>query len=168
MKIKNISAFLVILLLTFWNLNFAQEKEILKILNRKLKQEVKSQFQSSNFNEDTISIIEEFSIRKDKILTFTIKKTSPYLNGYQIIKQEVPLHQIKKIGKDIQIILETEKNAVETHFTTVDEGSKVQVIHESLFFLYITDEKEDESLGIKLQEAFRKAGYEIQKDPCYD
>ncbi|WP_131726144.1 hypothetical protein [Chryseobacterium sp. Leaf405] len=166
---KNTERFvLIILMLGFWNFSFAQEKEILKILNRELKREVKSQFKSSNFNGDTIKIIEGFSITKDKILTFTIRKTSPYFNGYQIIKQQVPLNKIKKIGKDIQIILETEKNAVETHFTTFDENPKEQIIHESLFFLYFSSKKENDDLGIELQEAFRKAGYEVQKGNWYD
>lgn len=151
-----------------WSMNFAQEKTIVKILNRELKREVKNQLKSSNFNGDTIRIIKEFAITKDKKLTFTIKKTSPFFDGYQIIQQEVPLSKIKKIGKDIQIILETEKNAVETKFTTFDEGSKEQVLNESLFFLYLSNEKENEDLGIELQEAFRKAGFEVQKDYWYD
>jgi len=168
MEMKNIKRFiLIILMLGFWNFSFAQEKEIVKILNRELKREVKNQFKSSNFNGDTIKIIEGFSI-KDKILTFTIRKTSPYFNGYQIINQQVPLNKIKKIGKDIQIILETEKSAVKAHFTTFDEAPKEQVINESLFFLYFSSKKENDDLGIELLEAFRKAGYEVQKENWYD
>lgn len=167
---KNMIKKVLLFMMTFgcWSINFAQEKTIVKILNRELKREVKNQLESSNFNGDTIRIIKEFTITNDKKLTFTIKKTSPYFDGYQIIQQEVPLSKIKKIGKDIQIILETEKNAVETKFTTFDEDPKEQVLNESLFFLYLSNEKENEDLGIELQKAFRKAGFEVQKDYWYD
>jgi hypothetical protein len=166
---NNMKRLLILTMLSaIWTITFAQEKTIVKILNRELKREVKNQVKSSNFNGDTIRIIKEFVITKDKKLTFTIKKTSPYISGYQIIQQEVPLSKIKKIGKDIQIILETEKNAVETKFTTFDEGPKEQILNESLFFLYLSNEKENEDLGIELQNAFQKAGFEIQKDYWYD
>ncbi|MDQ0592631.1 hypothetical protein QFZ37_001000 [Chryseobacterium ginsenosidimutans] len=169
MEKSNIKIFLIsIMIFGFWTMNFAQEKTIVKILNRELKREVRNQLKSSRFDGDTIKIIKEFAITKDKKLTFTIKKTSPYITGYQIIQQEVPLSKIKKIGKDIQIILETEKDAVETRFTTFDEGQKEQVLHESLFFLYLSNEKENDDLGIELQNAFQKAGFEIQKDYWYD
>lgn len=166
---KNIKKLILFLMVFFfWNLNFAQEKTIVKILNRELKREIKNQLKSSNFNGDTIRIIEGFSITKDKKLTFIIKKTGPYIDGYQIIKQEVALNKIKKIGKDIQIILETEKNAVETKFTIFHENPKEQVLNESLFFLYFSNEKENEDLGLELQQAFRKAGFGVQKDDWYD
>jgi hypothetical protein len=169
MKQNTIKRLLIFLIFfSFWNITFAQEKTILKILNRELKREVKNQVKSSNFNGDTIRIIKEFVITTDKKLTFTIKKTSSYINGYQIIQQEVPLNKIKKVGKDIQIILETEKNAVETKFTTFDEEPKEQILNESLFFLYLSNEKQNDDLGIELQNAFQKAGYDVQKDYWYD
>jgi hypothetical protein len=141
---------------------------IVKILNRELKREVKNQLKSPNFNGDTISIIKEFSIDDHKNLTFQIKKISPYLNGYQIIKQEVPLNKILKIGKDIQIILETEKDAVTTTYTTFDETKKEQKLNESLFFLYLSNEKQNDDLGIEIQKAFQKAGFNVTKDYWYD
>ena len=151
----------------FWTMNFAQEKAIIKILNRELKREVKNQLKSSNFNGDTIKIVKEFSIIDQK-LTFQIKKTSPYLAGYQIIKQEVPLNKILKIGKDIQIILETEKDAVTTTYTTFDETEKKEKLNESLFFLYLSNEKQNDDLGIEIQKAFQKAGFKVIKDYWYD
>lgn len=157
-----------LLILGCWSMNFAQEKTIIKILNRELKREVRNQLKSPNFNGDTISIVQEFRITNDKKLAFQIKKTSPYLYGYQIIKQEVPLNKILKIGKDIQIILETEKDAVTTSYTTFDETKKEQKLDESLFFLYLSNEKENDDLGIEIQEAFQKAGFKVAKDYWYD
>lgn len=158
----------LIMFFGFWSLFSAQEKTIIKILNRELKKEVKNQLKHSNFNGDTINIIKEFSIDNNKNLTFQIKKTSPYFSGYQIIKQEVPLNKILKIGKDIQVILETEKDAVVTTTTTFDETQKEQKLTESLFFLYISNEKQNEDLGIELQKAFQKAGFNVKKEYWYD
>jgi hypothetical protein len=157
-----------ILIFGIWNITFAQEKTIVKILNRELKREVKNQLKSSNFNGDTIRIIKEFSIDNNKNLSFQIKKTSPYLTGYQIIKQTVPLNKILKIGKDIQIILETEKDAVTTEVISSDGDEKEQIIKENLFFLYLSSEKQNDDLGIEIQKAFQKAGIDVIKEYWYD
>ncbi|RMZ58146.1 hypothetical protein D1632_17825 [Chryseobacterium nematophagum] len=155
-----------ILVFGCWNLYLAQEKALIKLLNRELKKEVKNQLKSPNFNGDTISIVQEFNIDNKNNLTFQIKKTSPYFKGYQIIKQEVPLAKIRNIGKDIQIILEAEPNTVIT--TTVDQTQQQQTITGSLFFLYLSHEKENEDLGHTLQKTFKKAGYIIGKEYWYD
>jgi len=169
MKQNNIKIFLAfIIIFGFWSSAFAQEKQILKILNRELKREVKNQLKSPNFNGDTIIIMKEFSITNDKKLSFQIKRISPSIEGYQIIKQEVPLSKIRKIGKDIQIILETEKNAVESTTEYFDSDRENQKLNESLFFLYLSNEKENDDLGIEIQNAFQKAGYQIEKEYWYD
>ncbi|MFC3159592.1 hypothetical protein SAMN05443633_11375 [Chryseobacterium arachidis] len=167
-QFKLVQFLFLILLSGIGNMAFAQEKEIVKILNRELKKEVKNQIKSSNFNGDTIRIIEEFSITKDKKLTFTIKKTSPNFTGYQIIKQEVPLNKILKIAKDLQIILETERNAVSETFITFNEEKKEEKLQGSMFFVYLTIEKRNEHLGDELQKAFEKAGYKVTKEYWYD
>lgn len=164
--VKRVLIFMMIL--QYWSISFAQEKTIVKILNRELRREVKNQLKSSNFNGDTILIVKEFSIDKNKNLSFQIKRKSPYIIGTQIIQQEVPLDKILKIGKDIQIILETEKDAVTLKVTYPDGDQKPQTIKESLFFVYFSGEKQNEDLGIELQEAFKKAGYNIAKDNWYD
>ncbi|GAA5100107.1 hypothetical protein GCM10023210_38250 [Chryseobacterium ginsengisoli] len=165
-KLKQILLF--IFLSGIWNIAFSQEKEILKILNRELKKEVKNQFKSSNFNGDTIRIVEGFSIDTHKNLSFQIKKTSPYFTGYQTIKQKVSLAKILKVGKDIQIILETEKDAVTTEYLSSDGDLREETIKGSLFFLYLSNEKQNDDLGIELQEAFQKAGFQVSKDYWYD
>lgn len=167
MRLSNMTIrfLLLTLFLGLWNAGFGQEKEILKILNRELKEEVKHQLKSPNFNGDTIKIIKEFTIDNNKNLTFQIKKTSPYFSGYQIIKQEVPLDKIVKIGKDINIIFETEEKSV---VTTTKTSDNEEVLEGSLFFLYLSNEKENEKLGIEIQKAFQKAGYKISKEYWYD
>lgn len=159
---------LFIFLLGFTNTIFGQEQTILKILNRELQKEVKNQLKSPDFNGDTIKILKPFSISADKILSFEIKKTSPYFSGYQIIRQEVPLNKITKIGKDINIILECEDQEVLTTYNTLDIEKKTEEAKGNLFFLYLSNEKENEDLAIAILKAFKKAGYSLEKEYWYD
>ena len=160
--------FIASLLLGWSSLIFGQEKTILKIINSELKKEVKNQLKSPNFSGDTIQIVEPFTINEQQILSFTIKKTSPYFNGVQLVKQEVPLKSILKIGKDINVIFETINDAVKTTTTSIDKETKVQTSTGFLFFLYLSNEKQNEELGIKLQDAFKKAGFNVAKDYWFD
>ena len=160
--------FIASLLLGWSSLIFGQEKTILKIINSELKKEVKNQLKSPNFSGDTIQIVEPFTINEQQILSFTIKKTSPYFNGVQLVKQEVPLKSILKVGKDINVIFETVNDAVKTTTTSIDKETKVQTSTGFLFFLYLSNEKQNEELGIKLQDAFKKAGYNVAKDYWFD
>lgn len=160
--------FIASLFLGWSSLIFGQEKTILKIINSELKKEVKNQLKSPNFSGDTIQIVEPFTINEEQILSFTIKKTSPYFGGVQIIKQEVPLKSILKVGKDINVIFETENGAVKTTTTTIDKETKVQTNTGFLFFLYLSNEKQNEEFGIKLQDAFKKAGFNVAKNYWYD
>lgn len=143
-----------------------QEKALLKILNRELKNEVKNQFKSPNFDEDPISIVKPFTIT-NHLLSFEIKKKNPHNDGYQLIKQEVPLKMIRRIGKDLQIILETEPKSVITTYTNIP-SNYTETIEGNLFFLYLFNEKQNDDLGVQLQSAFVNAGYAVEKDYWYD
>ncbi|MBW8361943.1 MAG: hypothetical protein K0M56_07115 [Kaistella sp.] len=161
--------FLFLFFLSFCVNISAQEKTLLKILNRELKKEVKHQLKSPNFNGDTITIVEPFTISNEKILSFKITKTSPYFTGVQVIKQEVPLSAIKNIGKDINIIFETPRDSVTVTTTTIIEGeTKEETIKYYLFFPYLSNEKNNENLGIEIQNAFKKAGFIVTKEYWYD
>lgn len=162
------NSIIFLLFITLSNNIFGQEKSILKILNHELKKEVKNQLKSPNFSGDTISIVKPFTINDQKILSFEIKKLSPYFSGYQIIRQEVPMNRIKKIGKDINIILETDDNGVVTTYTSVTSETKVETVKGHLFFLYLSNEKQNEDIGIEIQKAFEKAGISINKEYWYD
>ncbi|MEC5157988.1 hypothetical protein [Chryseobacterium sp. MP_3.2] len=155
-------------LLGFQNLIFSQEKKILKILNGQLKKEVRNQFRSPNFNGDTISIVKPYTISTNKILSFEIKKASSSSNGVQLVKQEVPLKMIRKIGKDINVIFETEHDAVTTTYSNQANGGKVDKVLGYLFFLYLSSDRHNETVGIELQKAFKTAGYIVGKEYWYD
>lgn len=149
------------------NLFFGQEKALLKLLNQELKREVKNQFKSDAFEGDTLSIVESFSINDDKILSFKVKKRSNSEDGYQLIKQEVPLKMVRKIAKDIQIILETEPESVRTTYTNIS-SNHTETVNDNLFFLNLSNEKKNENFGLQLQSAFKNAGYFVEKDLWYD
>ncbi|MBW8359502.1 MAG: hypothetical protein K0M63_06850 [Weeksellaceae bacterium] len=162
---------LIILLfsLAFWTAGYAQENTLLKILNRELKKEIKNQLKSPHFNGDTIRIIQPFTINSEKILSLEIEKRSPYLSSVWVIKQEVPLNAVKKVGKDINIILETGENLVTTTSYRLEEGKeKEEQSMGNLFFLYLSNEKQNEDLGIAIQNAFIKAGVPVIKEYWYD
>lgn len=155
---------LFLLIFGMWNTNSAQEKKILNILNRELKKEVKNQFKSRLFNGDTISIVKEFSIDQEKRLSFEIRMTSSYFTGTQFIKQEVPLSKLKKLGKDIQVILEAEDDSVITTVTNSEANEKEQTSRSNQFYLYMSSEQNNEKMGMELQNAFKKAGYPLTRE----
>lgn len=157
----------ILLMIVFSSFCFSQDKEIVKILNEELKKELKYQFRHPNFNGDTITLIKEFSIDQNKILSFEIKKTNE--RGYSLEKQQVPISKIKIIGKDINIILESDEKDVKTiikHFYK-DEKSEEFVSSSEMFFTYIHFPN-NEYIGDELIKAFGKAGYKIKKEYWYD
>lgn len=161
------SNILVLLLLTMSIRCFSQEKKIVKILNEALRKEIKYQLKNPGFNGDTIAIVQEFSISPDKILSIEVKKSNDL--GYMIERQEVPLSKIKIIGKDINIILETEGDEVKTRMQRCYKNEEKQVFfsERNMFFthLYFPD---NEHIGHDLIKAFSKAGYNLTKNYWYD
>ncbi len=146
---------------------YAQDVKIIKILNDELKREIKNQFKDSNFNGDTITLIKEFSIGQNRILSVEIKKTNE--NGYSLERQEVPLDKIITIGKDINIILETEGKNVKTRTQRFYKNEEKQEFsNESDMFFTHLHFSNNEYVGDDLIKAFSKAGYKIRKDYWYD
>ena len=146
---------------------FSQEKEIVKILNKELKKEIKHQFKNPNFDGDTLSLVKEFTIDPNKILSVEIRRGNEM--GYSLEKQEVPLSKIKIIGKDINIILETDEKDVKTITKRTYKNQEKEAFenNSSMFFTYLhLPNKED--VGDDLIKAFSKAGYKITKSYWYD
>lgn len=163
---KNI---LLIIFFVIWSSISAQETKIIRIFNRELKKEVKNQFKSANFSGDTLRIIKPFSIDSHKNLSFAVKITSPYFEGEQIITQWVPLNSVTKLGKDINIILECDTDSVTTVYTRTAVGDpREEQTKGNLFFLFLSNEKQNDDLGIKIQKAFEKSGIRVDKKYWYD
>ncbi|MFC6269216.1 hypothetical protein [Frigoriflavimonas asaccharolytica] len=159
---------LLFLLFAFISSSFGQEKKLLKILNQELKKEVKNQVQSKNFNGDTLVILKPFTINEQKILSFEVRKSNYYQEGYEIITQEIPLNKITAIGKDIQVFFQTSDNSVITITKKVAKNINTNTEKGNFFQLFLFIEKQNEKLGINLQNALLKTGIKVDKEYWYD
>lgn len=172
---------------------FSQTKEITKILNRELKKEIRFQKEypdehygikfdlAGDFKiRDSIATVvviipngpncelKEYKLVQTemKILSIMVKKKKSYEDGFYTEKQEVDLGKIKSVVKDINIIFETEENAVTV--TTTEENGEKDIRRSDVFFLYLSAEQENEYLADELVKSFKKEGYEIEKSVWAD
>lgn len=157
-KIFNMKKLITIILLMAANSISAQESKIVEILNKELYKEVKMQFKHPDFQGDTLTIIKPFSIDENKVLSLEFIKPLPENEGYNIEKQEVALEKIKSFGKDINVFLEAETDAVRITQTKIYKNKKeVAVAH--TFHLFITPihhQKPTINLSYKMKKAFKK------------
>ena len=147
---------------------FSQEKEIAKLLNENLNNDLKIKPEYNHFG-DTISIVKPYVI-KNGILTVELEyrgNNEPYKE-----KMEVPLSKIKSISKDINVIFETmgeEDVAIgEAHYATAKQLGYFRTRSAGMFFTGIRSRKDNRKLGEDLQKAFAKAGYKIELGSWYD
>lgn len=145
-------------------IGLAQEKEIVSVLNRELKNEIRRQKNDpENYPGIRFAFLRPYHIDAQTISISVRKKGND--NLYYTEKQEVALEKISAIVKDINVIFETEPDAV-TVTTTI--GNKVTTRRSDLFFLYLSSEKQNEKLADKLVQLFQKTGYTITKGHWYD
>lgn len=181
------------ILLLFSAFTYSQTTEILKILNRELKNEIRFQKEDSlNYPGEKFELVKGFTLQDSiirmvvqtvdtvslelvseslvqnelKILSIEVKKKSYSTGEYYVQKQEVELQKITAISKDINVIFETEPDAVKV--TNVDIAGTIEVHTTDLFFLNLSYVKQNDYLAEELIKAFRKAGYEIQKGSWFD
>jgi hypothetical protein len=151
--------FTAILLLTLGKVN-AQEKTILQLLNNQLQKELKSYP-----NEDSLVVLQPFKINEMKELSVKFKRTNVYIGESEIITRTVSLNKIKSLVKDINVLFETEPNAVTIVTTTITEDGSAKPETKTtydLFFTEINKEGGNEDFRDKLITAFKKAGYKIE------
>lgn len=146
---------------------FSQEKEIVNILNTELKKELKDQFKHPNFDGDTVTLIKEFSIDKNKILSVEIRKQ----NGNRILteSQKVHLSKISSIGKDFNIIFNSDSGDITVKSKSIDKSNNTQTYetNSETFFTHMHF-ADNEYIGDALIKAFIKAGFPIKKVYWYD
>lgn len=138
----------------------AQEKKITKFLNDQLKKEIR-EFPGVG---DSLNLIEPFQIDENKVLSFQVSKYNFETEETEFITQEVSLDKITGFVKDINIIFETEKDAVKVTTIKIDVNRQEisnQTYNYHLFFTEINKEKDNEYLRDKILDAFSKAGYII-------
>jgi len=147
-----------LLLLSFGNL-YAQESKIVQLLNNQLKKELK-QYP----NEDSLLVLQPFQINAKKELTVKFKRTNVHIGESETITRTVPLSKIKSLVKDINVLFETEEDAVTIITSTEVDGTvkPATTAQYNLFFTEINKDTNNEDFRDKLLAAFKKAGYKIE------
>lgn len=142
----------------------AQESKVIKILNRELAKEGKARLKDIEFTNDTLIVIQPYSLDSNKVLSLTVKQYKAYGEGYEIIKQEVPINKITVLNKDINVLFETEESAVTITTSTYSPAGSVerQSVKAGTFYTHLYSIKENESLSRELQKAFKKAGVDLK------
>lgn len=149
---------------------YAQEKQLVKLLNKALKEEVKMQKKNpDNYCGELFEVIAPYSIKGTK-LSVTIKKQLPEEDATITETHEVVLDSIVHIVKDINILFETWPDAVTvTRHTVYKNAPAVTGVFKSdLFFLQLCHEKNNETFADELIKTFKKEGYTIKKRHWYD
>ena len=147
-----------VLLLTFGKVN-AQEKTIVQLLNKQLQKELKS-----NLNDTSLVVLQPFKINEKKELSVKLKTTNVHMGESEIITRTVSLGKIKSLVKDINVLFETEGDAVTIVTTTIANDGTVKsktTNSYDLFFTEINKDRDNEDFRDKLITAFKKAGYKI-------
>jgi ribosomal protein L18E len=137
----------------------AQEKTIVQLLNSQLQKEMKLYP-----NEDSLVVLQPFKINEKKELSVKLKRTNVHIGESEIITRKVNLSKIKSLVKDINVLFETEGDAVIIVTTTIANDGTVKpetTMSYDLFFTEINKDKGNEDFRDKLITAFKKAGYKI-------
>ena len=145
---------------------FSQTAEIVKLLNDNLKNDLEIKIEYNHFG-DTIKIVKPYTVIGD-ILKVELEYQGE--NGHYIEQQEVPLNKITAIGKDINVILDTEESAVKINRKYIGKSSAEAEYNGvyNMFFTGIRFQKHNKPFGEALQKVFEKAGYKIELGSWYD
>lgn len=144
---------------------FSQTTKIIKILNKEIGKEITAQKDTVNYFGEKFDVIKNFSL-ENNVLSITLKRKSYYGEDFYNEIRQVELCKIKRIVKDINIIFETEPNAVK--ITQINAHGEKSEKTTDMFFLQMSSEKQNEYVADDLLVAFRKAGYTIEKGFWYD
>ena len=142
-----------------------KQNQIETLLNKELTKELKLQRQDSYYETDPLLIIQPYKI-ENNILSLTIQKKSNTDKTYISYRQEIALDKILTIIKDINVIFETEKDAVKIY--EINSDGEVSYSTYDLFFLQLSAEKNNEILADNLVKMFKKNGFTIEKRVWYD
>lgn len=167
MKQSKYSLLLILLFSCF--ISFSQQTEIVKILNKELEKEGRLRLKDPDLSGDTLWVVTPYRIDSN-VLSVTIRKKNYYNEKYYTERQEIALDKIRAIVKDINIIFETDTDAVRITETieNTDGPPLTESRYYNLFFLHLSAQKQNEALADKLVKAFKKTGLAIEKGFWYD
>ena len=157
----------VLLILIAFSLQaFSQEKEMVKLLNKALSEDVKLDTEYDRFHE-SLKIISPYKLT-DGVLSVELEVKGN--DWHYTEKREVPLSKIRSVNKDVNLTFDTEANAVKVTEKPLgkETGKETENRTESIFFTGILNAKNNKYLGYDLQNVFAKAGYKIELGYWYD
>lgn len=135
----------------------SQQLKIVTLLNKELAKETKTQKENpGDYYSEKFEVVKKFSL-ENTMLSLEIMRNDNYTE-----KQEVDFRKIKRIAKDLNVIFETEPDAVKITETS-NKGEKT-VRRSSMFFLKLSHEKQNEKLANQLVKAFKKVGLKIERE----
>lgn len=178
----NIKIFILLLAILLANPISAQTTKITQLLQVTLQQENKArkmvyteidslgnEIGLNKQDSDSLVATEPFIIKKDSLF-YTIKKEFSMEKGYYLEQQIVALQDIRAVTKDIGIFFETAPDKVtlirKEYF---EDGGYIKSSRKvDLFRTNFVSLRDVEYLAYDLINAFKKAGYKIEKGYWYD
>jgi hypothetical protein len=139
---------------------FSQQDKIMKLLNKQLNSELKKYTY-----DDSLKVLHPFLIDKNNVLSLEVKKYDMYNSEWRIVKQDVPLDKITGFVKDVNVIFETEPDAVTVTVQKFSEAGVLLNKETSNYNLFITEickDQDNENFRDKILQAFEKTGYDIE------
>lgn len=154
-----------LLLLSSLALNtFAQKKQIVKLLNEALQEEISLQDSTHRFGYLIKEVLQPHQIVNDSLKIKLVLKYNDRLKE-TIITQQVAFKDITSFGKDINVFLGTDKEEVLSTYENYAENGK-DIVSETYkgttYFAYVYTSQTNQALGQELKKAIEKAGYKLR------
>lgn len=159
---------IVMSLLIFNTVAFAQQNKIVELLNQQFKKEQKMyEFEAI----DQPKLIHPFEIKND-----TLKVSTSYLADFQTgeiwhYNRAVHIKDIEGFIKDINVLFVAKDGSVKVIVIKKDEDGNIintEENHTHLFFTELRKDTKDQKLQSKMLKAFEKAGYNITSEFWYN
>lgn len=154
-----------LLLLSFLTINsFAQKREIVKLLNEALQEELTIQDSTHSYGYLIKEVIQPHHIINDSL---KVKLRLKYNDKPKetVITQQVALKDITSFGKDINVFFGSDK---ETVLNTREDYAKngkdiiIATYNGTIYFAFVYTSQNNQALGQKLKRATEKAGYKLR------
>ncbi len=149
-----------------------KKAKLVNFLNQKLKKEVEYQQKDpENYPEERkFKLIQDFQLEPSGQWLSIIVERKNDIGNPITEKQSVRLKDIIAIVKDINIILETNENAVLKSTTFINDKKDKETVEsvDDLFFLQWCYERSNEEVGDEIIKLFQNIGQNIKKEIWYD
>lgn len=153
-----------ILFLSFLFLNaFAQKKEIVKLLNNALQEEISIQDSTHRFGYLIKKVIQPHHIVNDSLKVKLMLKYNDKPKE-TIITQQVALKDIRNVGKDINVFFGTDEEKVLSMYEDYAENGKDIILNTytgRTYFAFVYTLLDNRVLIQKLKKAAERGGYKL-------